>query len=277
MSFIEAILFGIFQGFTEIFPISSSGHLAILGNLFGISSDMYNFQMLTVFLHFGTLLSILFVYYPEFYEMVSEIITVSRASRGEVRGKTRYPSVRLLIMMIITCIPSVFLFPLMKYIDNLYYSSYFIGIMLIFSGIILFISDKLDDGGKDERNMTFFDALIIGFCQLVASIPGISRIGLDMTAGKAVGLSKEFSLKYAYLLSVPAVFGMNIVHLVEAASLGFLWKDVPLYLVGMVVSMLTGTLAMRIVRSAAEKGYFHDFAYYCWIAGVLFVILTMIF
>ena len=277
MNILEAILFGFIQGFTEIFPISSSGHLAIMGNLFGINSDMYNFQMLTVFLHFGTILSILIVYWNEYYSMIQEFSLLIKAGKGETSGKYHYPSARLFIMICITCLPAVILFPLMKYIDNLYYSSYFIGAMMIVSGIILFISDKLDISNKDERNMTFSDALIIGFCQLVAAIPGISRVGLDMTAGKATGLSKEFSLKFAYLLSVPVAFGMNIVHLATSASNGFLWSDVPLYLVGMIISMLTGIFAMRIVRKSAENGSFHNFAYYNLVAGVLFIILTMIF
>lgn len=276
MSFWQSILFGIIQGFTEIFPVSSSGHLSILGNLFGLNRDLNNFKMFTVFLHFGSLLSIMIVYLPELGGIMSDAASFLEAStQGKVRK--RYASARLLLMIIVSCIPLLLLIPFIKYIDSLYYSSYFVGAMMILSGFILFISDRLQFCTKDERNMTFMDAVLIGLCQIVSAIPGISRVGMVMTASKAVGLSNEFSVKYAYLLSIPVIFGMNIIHLVEAASLGFYWSDVPMYLVGIVISMITGFLAMRIVRSAAESGYFHRFAYYLWVAGVLFIILTMIF
>lgn len=276
MNILESILFGIIQGFSEILPISSSGHLSILGNLFGVSSQGFNFQMLTVFLHFGTMLSIIVVYYPELFEMVNDISLITGV-KGTEEKRRRYPSARLMLMLVITCLPLFILIPFIDYIDTLYYSSYFVGAMMIITGVILFISDRLNIGLKDERNITVLDALIIGFCQLVASIPGVSRVALDITACKAVGLSNEFSLKYAYLLSIPVIFGMNIIHFIKAVELGFIWKEVPLYLIGMIISMITGMLAMRIVRKAAERGNYYRFAYYSWVAGVLFIILTMIF
>ncbi len=148
---------------------------------------------------------------------------------------------------------------------------------MVVTGIILFISDRMNIAKKDERNITILDSLIIGLCQIVAAIPGISRVALDIAACKAVGLSNEFSLKFAYLISIPVVFAMNIVSLVDAVGIGFIWSEVPLYLIGLVISMITGIFAMRIVRKAAEKGNYYKFAYYSWVAGVLFIILTMIF
>ena len=277
MTYWESILFGIIQGLSDIFPISSSAHLGILGGLFGVSGNTYNFAMMTVFLHFGTLLSIIIVYLPELESVLEELKIMMRAGNGEGRPQKHYPALRLVLMLICSSLPLFILLPFYRKIDTLYSSSYFVGGAIIVTGLILFVCDHLEDGPKDERNMSIADALIIGLCQLVSSIPGISRIAVNMTACRANGLKKEFSLKYAYLLSIPAVFGMNIVHLVWSASLGFLWADVPKYLIGMLSAMLTGMLAMRIVRRAAENNHFHNFAYYCWVAGVLFIILTMIF
>lgn len=277
MTFWEAILFGLIQGFTEIMPVSSSAHLSILGNLFGISSNAVNYPMMTVFLHMGTLISVLIVYLPAIEEMLDEILIMLRAGSGEIRGRRHYPATRLAIMIGVSCLPLVLLFPFLDFIDMLYYNNIFIGVALILSGFVLFISDRLLSGEKDERNITFLDALLVGFCQMVAAIPGISRTGTVMTACKAVGMNKEFSLKYAFLLSLPVVFVMNIVHFVTAIEYGFVWNEVPMYLIGMAVAFLAGTYAMRIVRRAAENGKFHNFAYYNWVAGVLFIILTMIF
>ena len=261
MTFWEAVLFGFIQGVTEIFPVSSSAHLSILGNLFGVSNGSFNFRMMTVFMHFGSLFAILFVFWNEFSEIINDLFIMISAAGGQAKGKRHYPHVRLLLMLIFSCLPLLLLIPFIDYIEMLYSGSIFIGVMLILTGLILFVGDRMNLGIKDERNMSLTDALLIGIAQLAAAIPGISRIACSMTACKACGLSKEFSLKYAYLLSVFVIFGMNIIHLVTAAQYGFSWAELPLCLVGMAVSGLVGVFAMRIVRNAAENGRFHNFAY----------------
>ena len=271
MSILNAILFGIIQGLTEFFPVSSSAHLSILGNLFGMNSNDVNYMMFCVFVHLGSIIAIIIYYLQDIWDMIYQLGAMSR-------GKHKaYPAVRLLLMLFIASLPLLILIPLNKYIDSLFNSSIFIGIMLIISGFVLYISNHFSNVNKDEKNMTISDALIIGLCQLVGAIPGISRVAITMSASMATGHKRNCSVKFAFLLSFPALFGVNILHFVKAVNYGFSWNNMPIYLVGMVVSFVVSLFAIKIVTNIAEKSDFKAFSYYCWVAGVLFIILTMIF
>ena len=125
--------------------------------------------------------------------------------------------------------------------------------------------------------MTILDALIIGLCQCVSVIPGISRTASTVTGGISTGLKPDFALKFSFLLSIPAMFGAVILRLVDAFSQGVDVQNIPAYLVGMLAAMLSGIGALCIMRKLFEKGKFGGFAYYCWVFGVLSIILTMIF
>ncbi len=125
--------------------------------------------------------------------------------------------------------------------------------------------------------MTVFDALIIGLCQCAAAIPGLSRSGTTITAGIATGLKREFAVHFSLLLSLPSLLGASILAFADAISLGIDWSNVPAYLIGTAVSLASGICAIYLLRSVAAKGKFGGFAYYCWVVGVLTIILYLIF
>ena len=228
-------------------------------------------MMFCVFLHFGTILAIVIYYLMDIWDMIYQLGAMSRG------GKRAYPAVRLLLLIVVSSLPLFLMVFLSKFVDTLFYSSLFIGLSLILSGTILYISGHFDNLNKDEKNLSLLDAFIIGICQIVSSIPGISRIATVSSASMAVGCKRDFSLKYAYLLSIPSLFGVNILHLVQSGRYGFSWSYLPSYLVGMAVSFAISYLAIKITNSIIKNGNFNFFAYYDWVAGVLFIILTMIF
>ena len=271
MSIFNAILFGIIQGLTEFFPVSSSAHLSILGNLFGMNSTDANYMMFCVFAHLGSILAIIIYYLQDIWDMIYQL--------GAMRkGKHKaYPAVRLLLMLLIASVPLFILIPVNKYIDNLFTNSILIGVMLILSGVMLFIADHFKNLEKDEKNISISDAIIIGICQLVGAIPGISRVGTTICASMATGHKRSFSVKFSYLLSIVSLFGVNVLHLVRAGNYGFSWNNLPVYLVGMASSFAFSLLSIKIVSKVAEHGKFEPFAYYSLVAGVLFIVLTMIF
>ena len=106
---------------------------------------------------------------------------------------------------------------------------------------------------------------------------GVDLGGTTITAGIATGLRRDFAVKFSFLMSIPAVLGANILSLVDAFREGINWTSVPAYLVGMVVAMLSGIAAINLLRYISNKGKFGGFAYYCWVMGVLSIILYMIF
>ena len=121
------------------------------------------------------------------------------------------------------------------------------------------------------------DALIIGLCQSVATIPGLSRSGTTITAGIATGLRRDYAVKFSFLMSLPAVLGANLLSLVKAVGEGVDWASVPAYLVGMLVAMVSGIASISLLKYISVKGRFGGFAYYCWVMGVLSIVLSMIF
>lgn len=277
MSIFHAIILGIVQGVAEFLPISSSGHLSILNNLFGLSSAEEGHLFFDVLLHFGTLVSICVVYWKDIVDMFHEMLAM--VNRGPLAGEERgsYPAARLFFMIVIATLPLLLILPIQDMLEVLYYNNYFIGVTLLLTGCMLFVSDKMSVGRKTGNNMTVLDALIIGLCQCVAVVPGLSRSGTTITAGIATGLKRDFAVKFSFLLSLPAILGANILSFADAFKAGIDWHSVPAYLVGTAVSMVLGIGALSLLKHIVSKGKFGGFAYYCWLVGVLSIILTMIF
>lgn len=277
MTIWNAILLGLVQGIAEFLPISSSGHLSVLNNLFHMTTVEEGHMFFDVLLHLGTLVSICVVYWKDIVDMFYEVIAFANLGpRAGVRQR-HYPAARLFLMIVVATLPLFLILPVKDMVEGLYYNSIFIGVMLILTGCMLYISDKMLQGRKTETNMGILDALLIGVCQCVATIPGLSRSGTTITAGMATGLRRDFAVKFSFLMSLPAVLGANILSLVHAAKEGVDWQYLPAYLVGTAVAMVTGIGAISLIKHIAQKGRFGGFAYYCWIVGVLSIILTMIF
>lgn len=277
MSIWNAVVLGLVQGIAEFLPISSSGHLSILNNLFSMSSVEDGHMLFDVLLHLGTLISIGVVYWQDIVEMFYEVLGFVNLGPMAGQRRERYPSARLFFMIIIATLPLFLILPINDMLEGLYYNNIFIGVALILTGCMLFVSDKMTPGKKSGGSMTILDAIIIGICQCVATVPGLSRSGTTITAGIATGLRRDFAVKFSFLMSIPAVLGANILSLVDAFKSGVNWSYVPAYLVGMAVAAVSGIAAISLIKFIADKGKFGGFAYYCWVVGVLSIILTMIF
>ena len=276
MTIWNAIILGLVQGVAEFLPISSSGHLAILQNLFGMTTAEGGNLFFDVLLHFGTLISICIVYWEDLAAMVREL---AACAHGGARGgaQTRYPAARLFLMIVIGTLPLFLVLPVNDYVEQLYSHTVFVGIALLLTGCILYVADKLAPGKKTEGGMRVKDALIIGVCQGISTIPGLSRSGTTIAAGMATGLRRDFAVKYSFLMSLPAVLGANILSLVKAVKNGIDASLLPAYLIGMAVAMVSGVFAIGLVKTITNKGKFGNFAYYCWVVGALAIILSLAF
>lgn len=279
MTISSAIILGIVQGVAEFLPISSSGHLAVLQNLFDLSAGE-DHLFFDVLLHLGTLISICVCYWGDIVAMVREVFIVLRGGRRAdgtpVQG--HLGAARLFLMIVVGTLPLFLVLPINDKVEELYYITPFIGAALLLTGCMLFVSDKMAPGTRTERNMRFRDALTIGLCQCVATIPGISRSGATITAGIATGLDRTFAMKYSFLLSLPAVLGANLLSFIKAIGEESIEASlIPAYLLGMLAAMLSGIAAISLMKLIAKKSKFGWFAYYCWGAGVLTIILSLIF
>ncbi len=278
MSILDAIILGLVQGVAEFLPISSSGHLAILHNLFNMSDLGSNHMFFDVLLHFGTLIAICFMYWGDIKAMFTQTADMLSGRTVDSGGRRRrFPEARLFMLIIVATLPLVLILPVHKYIESLSNSTVYVGIALILTGCMLLVADKMAKGTKTEKNMLFTDALIIGLCQCVATLPGLSRSGTTITAGIATGHDRSYAVKFSLLMSIPAVLGATLLELTDAFKNGIDPSLIPAYLFGMIAAMISGVLSIGLLRMIARKTRFGGFSYYCWVVGVLTIILSLIF
>lgn len=276
MTFLSSFLLGLVQGIAEFLPISSSGHLAIAQNLLGMSDAGTVPEFFDVLLHLGTLVAVFVAYWADIKDMVLEFF---RGAGDLIHHSTPNPvppARRLILLIILGTLPLFVVLPVKDAVQGLSNSMAFIGTALIVTGVLLFVSDRVKKGRKNERTATWLDVLIVGIGQAIATMPGISRSGMTITTGCFVGFERKFAVRFSFLLSIPAVLGANILSLADAAKAGINWAEVPVYLVGVVTAAVVGYLCIRLLRFIADRGKFGAFAYYCWAVGVLTLVLNVI-
>lgn len=277
MSYLYAAFLGLVQGVAEFLPISSSGHLSIFQNFLGLSGAEGSHVFFDLLLHLATLVAVCIFYRRDIMAIITQSITYIRTVGHPVPGeKKKYPAVRLLAMMFFGTLPLFLVLPIKDKVETLYNNTMFIGFALIFCGIMLYVSDRLPRRSKNEKTMTVRDALIIGFFQAIATVPGISRSGTTITAGIATGLDRQFAVKFSFLLSIPAILGANILSIADALDAGVDMSLMPMYLVGMLVAAVSGYLCLMLLRYISRKGRFGGFSFYCWVVGVATIILTIV-
>ena len=275
LTLFSSVLLGVIQGVTEFLPVSSSGHLAIAEHLLNISGASEVPPFFDVLLHLGTLFAVFIAYWADIRDIILEFF---HGVGDLVHGTTpsRVPPARRMILLIIAgTLPLFAVLPAKDAIEGLGDNMYFVAFALLATGCLLFASDRVRRGRKTEKSATMLDALLVGVGQAVATCPGISRSGTTITAGCFVGFDRKFAVRYSFLMSIPAILGANILSLKDALEGEILWAEVPVYLVGVVVSAVVGYACIRLIKLVADKGKFGFFAYYCWLAGIVTLALIL--
>ena len=183
---------------------------------------------------------------------------------------------RMILFIIAATLPLLVVLPVKDVVDGLYSNTIFIGCAFLVTGTLLFLSDRMTRGNKDLKSATIIDALLVGCAQAVAVVPGLSRSGSTIAAGLSRGFSREFAVKFSFLLSIPAVLGANLLSLIDAAQAGIDWSLMPMYAAGVITAAVSGYLAIRLLKFITQRGSFGAFCYYCWGAGLVTLILSLI-
>ena len=275
MTYWTAILLGLIQGLAEFLPISSSGHLAILQNFLRIG-DLENQMLFDVLLHLGTLGAVIFAYHTELRGLCREGLMMLHLQKPKRSARQDPARRRLLLFLIAATLPLIPAAFLSDYLDSLFYDTFFIGFALIATGFLLLAADRYGHGNKTEKAMTLSDALVIGLAQMIAVVPGLSRSGTTISFGMLRGFERSFAVKFSFLLSIPAVLGANLVSLIKVFSTGVEWSYVPMYLVGVACAFVSGYFAIYFLRLVVQRGKFGGFCYYCWGAGLVTLLLSLI-
>ncbi len=272
MSYIEAIILGLVQGLGEFLPISSSGHLALLQNLFGIEGEQILF--FAVMLHLGTLVSVFIVYWKDICELVVELfVTVKDLCTGKGLKLQERPVRKLGVMIIVATIPTAVIGLVFNDLFESFYGSFVaIGIGFFFTGIIMFLAERMGSSKKEIGEMGFGTAIAVGVMQGIAICPGVSRSGSTLVGGLATGLKREFAVRFAFLISIPSILGSVVLEVPDALEQGIDMALIGPIAAGMVVAAISGYAAIKGMIKLVSKGKLSYFSYYVWALGAFTVI-----
>ena len=248
----EALLLGLLQGLTEFLPVSSSGHLALGQAVWGIQTGNVTFE---VIVHFGTLLAIVTALRTRITHLI-----VGCLKRDGASWHTIY-------LLIVGSIPAGAVGILFKdTLKEAFASPVAVCGFLIATGCILW-STRFARGNRVK--ITFLDAILIGCAQALAVLPGISRSGSTIGMGLWSGLDGREAATFSFLLSIPIILGATALEvgdfLTHPPQMNALW---PL-LIGAIVAYVSGVFAIRWLLGLLRGGYFAQFAYYCWLIGLV--------
>ncbi len=270
-SIFNAIILAIIQGLTEFLPVSSSGHLVIFQQLFHFNAE--DNILMNVILHLGTMVATLIVFKEELLDIVRAFFSKRLLNIRSIQDIKQDNSLWLVFIIILGTIPTVLIGFLFKdTFESLTKSLFAVSIALLVTGTILFSTKFVNKSKKEEYNkITIWDTLIIGFFQGIAIIPGISRSGFTISTGLWLGIRRDKIGRYSFLLSLPAIFGAN---LLKMAKTDFSHFSPAPYIVGFFISFLTGYFALKFFLSFVNKGKLQYFSFYCWAIGLLALIVS---
>lgn len=255
MSLIYAIILGIVQGLTEFLPVSSSGHLVLLQNIFGIKNDVILFD---VILHLGTLVAVFVVYRKTILELI----------KNPFSKKMQY--------LIVGTIPTVVIALLFKDFFEGAFSGDFLFIGFLTTALFLLIADFCDKKYKNKYNMNFARVGVMGLFQGFAIMPGLSRSGSTITSAIVMGVDKKDALEYSFLLSIPIIFASMIYELIKTpiqeVSIGFL----PI-LTGFIFSAIFGYFAIKFMIKLVQNKSYKYFSIYLILLSIFLILNKFVF
>jgi len=268
MEILQAIILGIVQGLTEFLPISSSGHLVLAQKILGFRESGLIFE---VFVHFGTVLSVIAVFYRDIlrilYALASGILHPGR-------WKTLWVDdvdFRMSGLILVGILPAGFFGLLLEsQVSRAFQSSLLVGVMLIVTGFILWSSHY---ARQHTERITMWQSLLVGLAQALAIIPGISRSGTTITAGLWLKIKPEIAAKFSFFLAIPVILGASVMKF--GAILGGTISRTQIWGVvsGTAAAFISGLIAIIFLLRVLRQGKFSWFALYCIGIGVLTVLL----
>jgi len=256
MTFFHAISLGLIQGIAEFLPISSSGHLLLAREFLGLPTE--GSLSFDIFIHLATLLAIVVAFWGDIRQLIRDFFTEGHSSRSRT----------MVWVIIIGTIPA----GIMGYffggmLEEIFRNSHYSAYALIAGSIVFFIADRIPKDSSDGGEITKLKALFVGIFQTFALIPGVSRSGITISGGLFFGLSREESIRFAFLLGIPIMAG--------AALKIFLTNDLIFFSgltvwLSFIVAFFSGLLAIRFLVKFLSRHSFNIFiAYRLILAGVI--------
>ena len=268
---IGVILLAIIQGIAEFLPISSSAHLIIFRDLFGIGAGAITEEFALAFdiaLHFGTLLAIAIYFFNDFWHMIIQGIT--KGPKND-EGKIFW---YIIVATITAAIVGILLEDI---IENLIRSNYIlIACTLIIMGIIIYLTDHFFKQTKSIKHMSLKDAILIGCSQVFALIPGFSRSGTTIAAARCLKLDRENAAKFSFYLSAPVVCGAVVLSIFKKTTIAAIEANLTVFIIGVLVAFISGLLCIEFLLKYIKKHDFKVFMWYRILLGIIVIVYTVV-
>jgi len=259
VSFVQAVFLGIVQGLTEWLPISSSGHLVILQQIFSIEVPL----LFDVMLHIGTVAAVFVFFRREIWKKFQALL------RWDV-----YAGGRMLSYIAVATVPvAVVGYFFRGGIALLFKSLQDVGVLMVFTGFILFNTRAI----RGKRKLGLKDAVYVGFAQAASLAPGISRSGMTISTVLMRGVRKEQAFTFSFMLAIPAIIGASVLELYNAQLNGSLnYVIMPEMWLGTAVAFVVGYVSLQILKDFIIREKFYKFGVYCWVVGFAVLLYTLL-
>ena len=264
MNIFEAIILGLVQGLTEFIPVSSSGHLVFLHQLFGITENGLTFD---IALHIGTLVALIIYFHKDIWLLVLGIV-----------GKNEYSKVAWLIVL--ATIPAVISgILLQERAESVFRATNLVAINLIIVACLMLLAERFAKKHASKTSLekiSPLQALAVGTAQAIAVIPGVSRSGSTITTGLFAGLDRVAATRFSFLLGMPITFGAIVKVLADQNALATVGNDIGLFAVGIITALISGLFAIKFLLRYLAKHTLAVFVYYRIALGLLVLLIAAV-
>jgi undecaprenyl-diphosphatase len=267
MSIIQAVILGIVQGLTEFIPISSSGHLVIIRDVFNWEDPGLFFD---VTLHLATLLAIIVYFRKEWLRLIRMLPDFFRSfSRRAALPLEEFLLTKIIVAIIPAAIIGFFFEGLLeKYFRNVFVVA---GWMIVM-GILFIFVESVAQLHKRLNEMTVLDSLLIGIAQIFALIPGVSRSGVTISAALLRGVRRATAARFSFMMGAPLIFGAGVFELIKFLRDRELTESIWFFGIGFVASLIISYLAIKFLIRYLKKHSLFAFAYYLFALSIILIV-----
>ena len=277
MDLIQTILMGIIQGLSEFLPISSSAHLVFTSNFYKVFKGIEILEesnqeiFLDIMLHLGTLIAVLIFFRKEIWEILKALYYGLKAKKYDA------PDFKTGVYIILGTVVTVLIaFPLNEIAGALVFRPAIVGLLLLFSGVLLLFSEYWNKKHPEKVEVNLKNSVLIAIAQGLAALPGFSRSGLTIATGLLAGVKREEAARYSFLLSIPIILGASMVYPLVKLDfhevVGYNWTAI---IVGTIVSGIVGYLCIKYFLKFVSRFSLAVFGYYCLLMGIFTFIFFM--
>jgi undecaprenyl-diphosphatase len=268
MNLFQALILGIIQGATEYIPVSSSAHLVLVPWLLGWPDATFEFEVLV---QMGTLVGV-FVFFW------GDILAITEAVARGILQREPFGSfeARLGWLVVVATIPAIFFGFLFKdYFEAAFSSPVLAGSLLILTSALLVLAERYGSRARQLTRLGWFDAIVIGFWQVAAMLPGISRSGATISGAVINGFDRTAAARFSFLMSIPVLLGAGVVTMTDLFNSGTLGDQLPSIAVGSFAAAISGYLCIRWLLGYLQRHSLYVFAIYCAAISVLTVVVAL--